>query len=197
MWSVSPGTEAALLWLKKFDGKNCSSCNVCKPVTRMSDVCIDLSGVTMETPSVGGFTCCASPSCLKLTNVAPSAWQAASAWLKFILYFPSGERRWNTPAVLSEAQTPCYLYLRLLSYVTTWYNALIFTGGLLISWLKWIVPQLKTILASWLALRRDHKTHNDLCIKPWTQHDQKSLINEQVRTISGYTQALSLNELRV
>lgn len=66
--------------------------------------CIDLCGVSMETPSVAGFTCCASPSCLKLASVALSAWQAASAWLKFILYFPSGERRWNTPAVLADKQ---------------------------------------------------------------------------------------------
>lgn len=49
-------------------------------------------------------TCWASPICLRLASVAPSAWQAASASLKFILYFPAAERRWNTPAVLAERQ---------------------------------------------------------------------------------------------
>lgn len=69
-------------------------------------LCIDWSGVSIEPPSVGRFTCCASPSCLKLASVAPSARQAASASLKFILYLPSGERSWKTPAVLAEPQQP-------------------------------------------------------------------------------------------
>lgn len=60
-------------------------------------------------------TCCASPSCLKLTSVAPSAWQAASASLKFIAYLPCGERRWKTPAVLAEHNNR-YFHLRLLLF---------------------------------------------------------------------------------
>lgn len=59
------------------------------------------------------FTCCASPSCLKLASVAPSAWQAASASLKFIAYLPRGERRRKTPAVLAEHNNR-YFHLRLL-----------------------------------------------------------------------------------
>lgn len=61
------------------------------------------------------FTCCASPSCLKLASVAPSAWQAASASLKFITYLPCGERRWKTPAVLAEHNNR-YFHVRLLLF---------------------------------------------------------------------------------
>lgn len=58
--------------------------------------------VSLWKPLLEVGTCCASPSCLRLASVPPSAWQAAAAWLKFILYFPSGERTWKTPAVLAE-----------------------------------------------------------------------------------------------
>lgn len=116
-WSVQKGKENLCLG---WNFENLDHEREEKPLFHQKNVCIkqkiyknwlyidvDMrNALTALVPSLNVplFTCCASPSCLKLASKAPSAWQAASASLKFILYLPAGERRWKTPAVLAEPQ---------------------------------------------------------------------------------------------